>query len=1012
MNKISLILAFLILSNLSVLGQVYNFRNYSVKDGVAQSQVYSILQDSRGYMWFGTRGGGISRFDGIGFKSFSSSSGLANNYVSAICEDKSGILWIASNNSISSFNGIKFINYFYKDNPKGQIFNDLTIDQSGNKWIATNYGVLLFKENEFVDVSKLIKRDKKLVNCILSARNGDIYFGSDLGLEKISSKDGKYEHTIFSKNQGLANQTVVSIQQDKNGTLWVGTYGGGVYSFDGLNFQRLEVNMELNQQSVLDIFIDKQGNLWFATLSHGVGNYNLQSKTFTWLTEVEGLANNHVRSITQDIWGNFWFGTSGGGVSNYFGKQFTNYDKTSGLGGNFIYSIYRDSRNRLWIGNSNKGLSMLDTNYFQKFDATSGFADVKVKAIGETEDGIMIFGTDGQGLFTYNNQVFRQVKGLEKKFIKAIKRADDGTIWVATSGFGIVKMTQVDSSFSYTVFRMREGITSDRLNAIHIDREGKIWYGTDNQGIGIIDNQGNPLMTITENDGLASNTIRNIVEDENGNIWVGTGGSGICRIQIVANKPLIKKIDHNHGLKSSNVYLLEFDNNHNLFVGTETGLDYLIFDEAKNLKEVKHYGKGEGFVGVETCQNSVFEDVDGIIWFGTINCLSRFNPNGKLKNEVPPKMVFSDLKLFYESISKTIYASKIGDWNQVKHIDFQYSDNHLTFEFDALNFTNPDAIQFSWMLVGFDENWSPPSTNHIVMYPNLSPETYEFRVRACNEDGVWSDPIAVKFQILKPFWLEWWFITMEILVFAGLIILVFRWRLGSVKRKAEEERMKIQLEKEVVELEQKALRLQMNPHFIFNALNSIQSLIGSNNEQQARYYLAKFSHLMRQILSNSRSQEISLDEEIKTIENYLLIEKFCNGDRFDYQIIVDKNIELDFIKIPPMLIQPFIENSIKHGFKTVDGNVNRGKIEVSFKEVGEVIECQITDNGIGRQKAAELNKVSMETYHKSTALLVTGERLDLLKQNNDIETLEFVDLIDENGNALGTKVILRIYIGN
>jgi LytS/YehU family sensor histidine kinase len=310
-------------------------------------------------------------------------------------------------------------------------------------------------------------------------------------------------------------------------------------------------------------------------------------------------------------------------------------------------------------------------------------------------------------------------------------------------------------------------------------------------------------------------------------------------------------------------------------------------------------------------------------------------------------------------------------------------------------------------LKGFDKEWSPVSVQHSFTYPNLNPGKYTFMVKACNEDGVWNhQPIELQFSILPPFWLRWWFIIIVIITIGGIVFAVFKWRVNLIKSKAAEEQKKTQMEKDILELEQKALRLQMNPHFIFNALNSIQSQIGTDNEQAARYYLAKFSRLMRQILDNSRQATITLEEEINTLENYLLIEKFCNGDRFDYNISVDPNLEKDYIKIPPMLLQPFIENAIKHGLKY--SNEKRGMIEVTFSEKNNLLECSVTDNGIGRVKAEELNKNSKETYHKSTALLVTQERLDLLKEDKNIRSLEIIDLYDENENALGTKVIVRI----
>jgi LytS/YehU family sensor histidine kinase len=286
-------------------------------------------------------------------------------------------------------------------------------------------------------------------------------------------------------------------------------------------------------------------------------------------------------------------------------------------------------------------------------------------------------------------------------------------------------------------------------------------------------------------------------------------------------------------------------------------------------------------------------------------------------------------------------------------------------------------------------------------------------VRACNEDGVWNKiPTKLEIEIETPFWRTWWFILSSVLSSLFILIILVRWRIKRIQLKAIEVQQKIQLEKEVLELEQKALRLQMNPHFIFNALNSIQSLIGSGNEQQARYFLAKFSRLMRQILANSRTTTITLEEEISTLENYLLIEKFCTGDRFDYSISCSEQLEKDYIQIPPMLIQPFVENAIKHGFKShpLQATDFRGNIKITFEEDENQLLCTIQDNGIGRKKAAELNQQSKETYHESTAMKVIEERLAIV--NQDSNQLEIKDLVDAENKCIGTQVKLKIPIIN
>ncbi len=613
-------------------------------------------------------------------------------------------------------------------------------------------------------------------------------------------------------------------------------------------------------------------------------------------------------------------------------------------------------------------------------------------------------------MYVYNGTEFKALEGLTKKYIRAIEKDNTGNLWIATAGNGLYKLSFNKPKQKLQNFTTDDGLLHNRLTCLHCDKQGKIWYGTENNGIGFIVDDVVQKKSISKKEGLPSNTIRCITEDESGYLWAGTAGYGIASFPLYQGNLNVKSYNHTDGLTSSNIYLITADKNNNLFVGTETGLDYIYLNKDRTPGKIKHYSKGEGFTGIETCQNSVLKEPDGTIWFGTINGLAKYNPENLVKNENEPVTSISDVKLFYESISNTAYKNFAGDWNNISHLELPYNQNHLTFDFLAINFSNPDAVKYQWKLEGFDKEWSPVSVNHSILYSNLNPGNYTFLVKACNEDGVWNkQPVTLQFHISPPIWQRWWFIILMVLIVSGAVFYIFNRQKNRIKANAAEQQRKLQLEKDVVELEQKALRLQMNPHFIFNALNSIQSQIGTDNEQAARYYLAKFSRLMRQILDNSRNTTITLEEEVNTLENYLLIEKFCNGDRFDYKITVDSTIEKDYVKIPPMLLQPFVENAIKHGLKYIDGK--RGLIQVDFTEVDTILECSVTDNGIGRIKADELNKNSKETYHKSTALLVTQERLALLKYDTSIKSLEIIDLYDEYKNATGTKVIVRIPVG-
>jgi ligand-binding sensor domain-containing protein len=961
-----------------------------------------MLQDNRGYLWMGTRGGGITIFDGINFKTFTTKEGLPNNNILCIKQAKNGHIWIGTNNGLSEYDGLQFKNYKALDDENVSIY-EIDFDAQQNIWIASSKGLLQFSNKKFINISNQINDHQLAVNTVLCSADDKIYYGNANALFCVRLIDMK-----LNINKKITQLNC--IRQDAEKAIWVGTYAQGVWKGNGKLFQLISKNSTINKAVVWDIYFDKKNKTWLSTLSNGVIEIDAVTAKELALTEKEGLSNNHVRCTIQDKFGNYWFGTSGGGVSNYFGKMFTTYDKTNGLGGNFIYSIFTDRNNKTWIGTSNQGLTTFDTSGFAVINASNGFINQKIKAINQDDFGTLYFGTEGDGLYTFFNKKFEKLNQFNHQFIRCIVKDKIGNIWVASAGNGIYEITPSSKNHGRNQiikrFDRTDNLLGNRIATLHVDKQNRIWYSTENDGIGYIENETPQSIAITMKNGLPSNSIRCMAEDKNGKLWVGTT-DGVASIDIYKNKKT--EIEFKNKLTSDNIYLITIDAKNNLMIGSESGIDYVKLDEQRKLKEVKHYSKGDGFVGIETCQNSVFNNADGTIWFGTINGLTKYNPSNLIKNENETVTTITDVKLFYTSLKNTEFKKFVSDWNTVKSIELPYNKNHLTFDFIGINFSNSDAVKYKWKLEGFDAEWSPSSNQRTVTYSNIPSGDFTFKIISCNEDDVWNKkPSIVKVIIHKPIWKEWWFIIVSLLLIVSLIWFVFNQREQAIKRKANEAQQKILMEKELIELEHKALRLQMNPHFIFNALNSIQSQIGTDNEQNARYYLAKFSKLMRQILDNSRNPLISLHDEMEMLENYLLIEKFCNNNSFEYSIKIDKNIEPDFIKIPPMILQPFVENAIKHGMKYL--SEKKGKIEVQFQEHQNEIICIITDNGIGRKKSAELNKNSRDTFHKSTALAVTEERLNLLKNSPTESSIQIIDLYNEVGEACGTKVQVKIPI--
>jgi ligand-binding sensor domain-containing protein/two-component sensor histidine kinase len=987
----------------AVNAQQHNFRNYNVENGLGQSQVYSIYQDKTGSLWLGTRGGGISVYDGFNFKTISKNEGLPNNYINVIKGDSKGVIWIGTNTGLCFYDG-KRIESIDFGSLKTASVRDIFITVNDELYLATNKGIFTVEKNKAIRLPETSLLNEIKATAIWKEVSGRLWIGSDKGLFYLEGN----ELTVCAEQARVMRNAITTLTQDENGKLWIGTYGDGMYCYGGKEFYRIDHNHELYRETVLDIYTENTGDIWVATLRSGVIHYDVSTKTFASISEKEGLSNNHVRSIIRDNNGNLWFGTSGGGISHYLGKQFTTYDERSGLAGNFIYSVLRDSNGDLWIGNSQKGVSRFSKDGVQNFNAETGFQNVKVKALAEDKNGNIWLGTDGRGVYVYQDEQFIAIESLKRAYVKQMKCDSQGNVWIATAGSGLIKISTKNENYLIEKWLVSDGMLSNRLTSLHIDKKGRIWYGSEGTGVGCFD-ENRTSITLNKDNYLASNLIRSLTEDKNGRLWIGTAGGGICTYKLYDKTNYQFCLNHENGLKSDNVYLLTTDMDGNVIVGTEKGLDFVYLNKDGAQKQIKHYGKLDGFTGVETCQNSVWKDNDGSIWFGTINGLCQFNPSELNKNTIPPILAFKDIKLSYESILDN--ENDILQYGkQVSPLKLAHYQNHITFEFLGINLKRPSEVSYKWKLEGFDDEWSPESKDRSIMYSNLEPGKYRFLLLSSNEDGEWNkEPLVYEFEIDTPYWKTTWFKMLIALGIFVVLLLIYILTIIRIRRKAKRRQREIEIEKDLLELEQKAMRLQMNPHFIFNALNSIQSLIGTGKETEARYYLAKFSRLMRQILDNSRKTSISLQEEIETLENYLLVEQFCNGGRFEYEVQVDPSMESDFINIPPMLIQPFVENSIKHGMKERTNDQNPGKIKLSFKENGGILECIIEDDGIGRERAEELKRTSMETYHKSTGLSVTEDRLQILDPNGKINPLEIIDLY-EDGIAQGTRVIIRLPI--
>ncbi|MEO1263194.1 MAG: two-component regulator propeller domain-containing protein [Bacteroidota bacterium] len=1005
MKHIALFLVMLFTQVFPSFSQSYYFQQYSVGEGLPQSQVYALHQDKQGYLWLGTHGGGLSRFDGKNFINFTERDGLLGNNINCIIEDDSSHLWIGSQRGINQFDGQTFKSYQYIGSASVAI-NHLLFGPNGQLWMATDRGIYtLGKNNNIIKAKNSQLVIGKIYKLIIDQKK-QIWAAGENGIFKLNNKS----KWVIAWNE---NAEVLDLAENKKGEIWAAAFDYGLIKWDGEKWKRT-ISASLPSLSMQCLWVDNKNKLWVGTQRKGIFIYEeiINPKTqntevkITSLTKADGLCDNNIRIIKNDLWNNIWLGTSGGGACKYGGQEFTRMTTSDGLKSKKIYAIANDTAGGIWLSAGDQGVSYFYENNFKHFNYNNGFTNTKCRTIHRDLNENLWFGTEGAGIAVHlittdsipdEKFIFlNRDSGLASNNVKDIVSNNKNEIWIAMTRGGISKLTysQLDSiQYSFKNFGYRQGMTDTDIQSLFFDKFGRLWFGTNSRGIGFIFKDQLNMLDASAN--LPRTSIRCFAENDQGYLWAGTEDNGIGRAKIYAeNEPVFEFITTSDGLTSNNIYLLQFDEFGHLWAGNNQGVDKLTLDASGNILEIKHYGRNEGFKGVETCQQSSLLDEAGNLWFGTMGGLMRYFPIVDTGKIIKPAVHFTDIKLFYESLSNTEFKPYFTKNKTIKKgTVFPYDKNHLGFAFFAPNFPSPENITYSWQLIGSEDKWSPFSQRTEVSYSNLPPGEYTFKVRAKNEKNTIGDPTATSFIVEPPFWDTWWFRIAASSFILLLIGTVFWVRIKQVRKQAAHEKAQLELQNHLLQLEQKARQLQMNPHFIFNALNSIQSLVARKDFDASRSYILKFGKLMRAVLDNSRQALIPLDKEIDTLKKYLEMEQFCRDGKFDFKLNTDR-LENDDLEMPPMLLQPFVENAILHGVAPLKNR--KGKIEITFSENNNSLNVEIKDNGVGINKSPEVGKT--EKKRSSAGIAVTRERIKILNGKLSIG----------NNEGDGTKVTLSI----
>lgn len=954
--------------------------NYTQEEGLPSNESYFVFRDSKNYLWIATDKG-VVRFDGRVMQTFN----LIDNVVFKIREDHRGRIWFfTSTGKLSYFFRERVYPYEHNDKiEKGMtalLIVDAYVDSADNIHINSGraWDYKIFADGR-IEKYKYVKAGQNYSRVEIEqtgphsyfTRFTDFYYASDKLVVTYKGRGRQVEYLIPAK---LYEYTHHGCRVGPNGFAYffaAGTLFG--LKPDGTHILK---NFE---SRVLCISINPDGTLWVGTAKGGM---NLLNENLEKILDIPALAGNSVSSVAQDYEGGTWFTTLEKGV--FYLKDLGIYQlKGDSSLTQEVFRIHHMRDHSLLYGNSDgifnltdKGVTPLlkkrnsfladlftdSSNNIYLTGHMPSFKDVHDKA--EKQGRFLIFYANSEiarvkDRLTWNNGGYWQslvVPGFPY-------RADlPSKIFLTDSAYLFMPaFTYSDNSGNiwagsmnglYRYLPSRDSSSAGSFTSRYIDRGVTCMRELDNGffavgirfgGIGIMNDTG-LIATITEKDGLLNNSVRFLLPQKD-RLWAATA-KGISVIEFESFRPLkytIRNVGRNKGFYNIIInQLIEHD--HDVVAATSNGIYVL-----KNV--------------------------------------SRFFQEPRF--EIP--LYITNLRYHR------------GDTFGLQRVTVPFAENSFTIQYHALTFNSWKDLKYYYRFANKDSNWQT-TTNTELILENLAPGNYKLEIRAgIPTEMRWSPVQLLEIVVEKPWWQNNWLRLAGILLLASLIVFLYKRRIGKIRN---QERQKLLTKTMMVEMEQKLLHSQMNPHFIFNSLTSIQQLIVNGDRTEANEHLVKLARLIRQTLDLSARSYVTVEEEKGYLEEYMVLEQYRVPSMFDFHIHVDPAIDATRTEIPNMMIQPIIENSIRHGIKHLENK--KGLIDIKIEKDGDRIRCVITDNGVGRGNAGN-NRNTGYTAHKSYGMEIVKKRLALLLGEKNINNnLVIHDLLNEDGTAAGTQVILQL----
>ena len=1002
------------------------FQQVGEKDGLSNSIVNSIAKDRQGFMWIATFDG-LNKYDGTHFTSFRNNrkqpTSISQNTVHAVCVDVNDDIWCATQSGISHFRKQtqSFDNYFPEPDEANATFSDILCDAKGMIWCTGNFGLYRYSaaSNTFIRCNQLGQVPSQHIykrGATLSKDGKGIWLATPKGLNYFEIATGRFYNYKNNPSHLAVFDSLIHypVTFDRQGKLVYGSeVPGCVMQYDpGTNsVTKLDILFSKRKNTAAApsrIFVDKDNRYWISTWSYSSFIYDPATKQEREFYQDKAspfsVTGDFFWDALQDDEGTVWLGTVNGlSYTNAERSFYHLYEPLKNAGEALqhkgINRYFEDDKKRWWFTCYDKyDLFLYDPQKDQLDIFPLPPKDFSIRGINQFGQHLLI--NTNTGIHGFNTITGKQENILAFEVLKKligeqpvywVRKANDSVVCVLTETSGIIRYNIVTHTYRKVSLEENDFLKANIYNSrtAVVGTDSLIYLGFSPFKLAKYDLRNNRLdslpMNLPAKIKMLEGPAMNMKADGKGNLWIALKETGLFRYDLKTKE--ITLWQQSDGLVFNQLFDLVFDTYGKLWIAAYN--KFSVFDTARN--------SFENF-SLPVSENN-FEYGSKLLLLSTGNILG--NIDKTFIEWLPAK--FANNKTNYPVLINRLVIRDSALWvKQNDVVAFPYTDNNIVIEFGLLTGLAKNRYFLEYKLEGFDDNWIRAGAANTAVYNGLPEKKFVFRVRAVAADKSWTgDETTLIIRIAPPFYRTGWFRIVSVLLLATLIALLIRLRINNVRKIGKKDAA---LNKMISGWRLKALRAQMNPHFIFNCMNSIDLYILKNDAENASRYLNKFAKLIRLILSQSDEMNVPLSKELEMIEYYIELEKLRFENPFTHSISIADDIDASDIEVPSMLLQPYVENAILHGLRHKQ---KQGFISISIRREEDVLRCVIEDNGIGRKRSQEINQ-SGSYGHDSKGSVMTAERLAVLNASADKSVINIIDLKDENGLGIGTRVEINI----